>query len=77
MDKMQNKLYFEKLNILNKKELMKKIEKERNNIGYYNLPKQNIDDILENIDKFNKNLENIMVLGIGGSSLGAKAIFEL
>jgi glucose-6-phosphate isomerase len=75
---MQNKLYFEKLDTftIEKKELMTKIEDEKDQIGYYNLPQQNIDEILEFVNSFYKNIENIMVLGIGGSSLGAKAIFE-
>lgn len=75
---MQNRLYFENLDTFDreKKELMTKIEEERGTIGYYNLPKQNIDEILDFVDSFDKNIENIMVLGIGGSSLGAKAIFE-
>jgi len=75
---MQNRLYFDRLDRFDneKQELMIKIEEERGNIGYYNLPNQNIDEVLEFVDSFDKNIENIMVLGIGGSSLGAKAIYE-
>jgi len=75
---MQNRLYFERLDRFDneKQELMIKIEEEKGNIGYYNLPNQNIDEVLEYVDSFDKNIENIMVLGIGGSSLGAKAIYE-
>lgn len=59
-----------------KKNLFKKIEKEKDEIGYYNLPEQNIDDILTFCEDFDTEIENIVVLGIGGSSLGSKAIYE-
>ena len=59
-----------------KKQLFTAIEKERTSIGYYNLPEQNIEAILKYADSFNENIENIIVLGIGGSSLGSKAIYE-
>ncbi len=59
-----------------KNQLLRSIENERKNIGYYNLPEQNIEDILTYAKEFNTNIENIVVLGIGGSSLGAKAIYE-
>ena len=75
---MENKLFFkhDKKLYKDKKRLISKIDKERTYIGYYNLPKQNIDSILEFSKTFDKNIENIVVLGIGGSSLGAKAIYE-
>ena len=56
--------------------LLSAIEEERKIIGYYNLPEQNIDEILEYAQAFDENVENIVVLGIGGSSLGSKAIYE-
>jgi len=75
---MKNKIHF---NICErqseqKKSLFSAIEKERLSIGYYNLPEQNIDSILAYTEKFDESIENIVVLGIGGSSLGAKAIYE-
>ncbi|MCH9739345.1 MAG: glucose-6-phosphate isomerase [Epsilonproteobacteria bacterium] len=75
---MENRLYFNRLETLteDKKKLIKKINLERESIGYYSLPKQNIDDILEFTENFDESIENIVVLGIGGSSLGAKAIYE-
>ena len=75
---MENKLFFrhEKKLYEDKKRLISKIDKERTHIGYYTLPKQNIDAILEFADTFDKSIETIVVLGIGGSSLGAKAIYE-
>ncbi|MCK4442516.1 MAG: glucose-6-phosphate isomerase, partial [Sulfurovaceae bacterium] len=64
---MQNRLYFENIDIFDKekKELIRKIEQERDQIGYYNLPKQNIDEVLDFVDSFDEDIENIMVLGIG------------
>jgi len=73
-----NKIHFHicQRTIEEKQKLLFAIEKERLDIGYYNLPEQNIDEILEYVDGFNGNVENIVVLGIGGSSLGSKAIYE-
>ena len=75
---MENRLFFkhEKKLYEDKKRLISKIDKERTTIGYYTLPKQNIDAILEFADTFDEKIETIVVLGIGGSSLGAKAIYE-
>ena len=75
---MTNKIHFHicQRTIEEKQKLLFAIEKERLDIGYYNLPEQNIDEILEYVDGFNGNVENIVVLGIGGSSLGSKAIYE-
>jgi glucose-6-phosphate isomerase len=75
---MENRLFFDRPNNLNedKKRLISKIDEERKNIGYYNLPKQNIDAILNYAETFDNTIETIVVLGIGGSSLGSKAIYE-
>ncbi|RUM68309.1 MAG: glucose-6-phosphate isomerase [Sulfurovum sp.] len=75
---MENRLFFrdEKRLFEDKKRLISKIDKERTHIGYYNLPQQNIDSILELTDAYDESIETIVVLGIGGSSLGAKAIYE-
>ena len=75
---MRNRLHF---NIGNcetdeKQRLFKAIDKERLSIGYYGLPEQNIDEILKFVNVFDETIENIVVLGIGGSSLGAKAVYE-
>lgn len=58
-------------------------EKESGEIGYYLLP-ENSDNIVEQIENFAANsklvqsgkLKNVVVMGIGGSTLGAKAIDE-
>jgi glucose-6-phosphate isomerase len=75
---MKNKIHFNvcERQIEEKKRLFLAIKEERESVGFYNLPEQNIDDILAYSQAFDKNIENIVVLGIGGSSLGAKAIYE-
>ena len=47
---------------------------EIKNIGFYNLPEQNITEII-NLSKKIKQ-KHIVVIGIGGSSLGAEAVFQ-
>ena len=59
-----------------KKKVFSAIQEESKTIGYYRLPKQNINEILAYAQNFDKSIENIVLLGIGGSSLGAKAIYE-
>ena len=75
---MQNKIHFnifEKQKVL-KEELLLKIKKERLEIGYYGLPEQSIDEVLAFVETFDLKIDTIVVLGIGGSSLGSKAIYE-
>ena len=55
-------------------EILEKIKSERKKIGYYNLPYQNTSKIKEYAQTISK--KHIVVLGIGGSSLGARAIYE-
>jgi len=75
---MKNKIHFNVCERQDKEKraLLSAIEEERLEVGYYNLPEQNIDDILSYADTFDEHIQNIVVLGIGGSSLGAKAIYE-
>ena len=75
---MENKLYFnvENSNSQQKQNLIDAIDKESKEIGYYKLPTQNIDEILTFVENFDESIKNIVVLGIGGSSLGSKAIYE-
>jgi glucose-6-phosphate isomerase len=61
--------------------LIDRIQQETKSIGYYNLPNQDthyIDDYLEKLDKQQglELLTDIVVVGIGGSSLGTKAIYH-
>ena len=75
---MKNKIHFDicKRQVDEKAQLFSEIEEETLDIGYYNLPTQNTDEILAYAESFNGDIENIVVLGIGGSSLGSKAIYE-
>ncbi|MCK5854459.1 MAG: glucose-6-phosphate isomerase [Sulfurovaceae bacterium] len=75
---MINKLYFNiPENITeDKARVIESIKKESKNIGYYDLPNQNIEEILDFSEKFDDSIETIVVLGIGGSSLGSKAIYD-
>jgi len=73
---MKNKLYF----TLNSKQeehgAFEAIEKEQSSIGYYSLPDQDITPILDYCSTISKDIETIAVIGIGGSSLGAKAVYK-
>ncbi|MDB9828946.1 glucose-6-phosphate isomerase [Candidatus Thioglobus sp.] len=55
-------------------EIFKRIKAERDHIGYYNLPYQDTADIKKYAKSITK--KHIVVLGIGGSSLGTRAIYE-
>jgi len=55
-------------------EIFERIKAEREEIGYYNLPYQDTAEIKEYAATITK--KHIVVLGIGGSSLGARAIYE-
>ena len=61
--------------------LIDRIKQETEFVGYYNLPNQDtqyIDNYLEKLDEYQvlELLTDIVVVGIGGSSLGAKAIYH-
>jgi len=75
---MRSKIHFDipSRQIEAKEKLFSEIKEERGEIGYYNLPDQNVDKILEYASSIDDEIETIVVLGIGGSSLGAKAIYE-
>lgn len=55
-------------------EIFERLKAERENIGYYNLPYQDTAEIKKYAQSIAK--KHIVVLGIGGSSLGARAIYE-
>jgi len=53
--------------------------KEQQNIGYYALPEQDLDYIdsyKKEFEEKNGGVEHLVVIGIGGSSLGLKAIYR-
>lgn len=55
-------------------DIFEKLKAERETVGYYNLPFQNTDEITKYARSIAK--KHIVVVGIGGSSLGTKAIYE-
>ncbi len=73
---MKNRLYFKSDNKKIQKEAFEAIRAEQNHIGYYTLPEQDISSILTYCNTIPENVETIAVIGIGGSSLGAKAVYE-
>jgi len=73
---MKNKLYFTSNSRKEEQKAFQAIKKEQESIGYYSLPDQNISSILEYCNTISKDVETIAVIGIGGSSLGAKAVYE-
>ena len=55
-------------------EIFDRLKAERETIGYYNLPYQDTTEIKAYAQTIEQ--KHIVVLGIGGSSLGARAIYE-
>jgi len=55
-------------------EIFKRIKAEREEVGYYNLPYQDTTEIKSYAASITK--KHVVVVGIGGSSLGARAIYE-
>jgi glucose-6-phosphate isomerase len=60
--------------IRSNEEIFNAIKDERESIGYYNLPFQDTTHIKEYAKSITQ--KDIVVVGIGGSSLGARAIYE-
>ncbi len=56
------------------KRLIEEINDQK--IGFYQLLTQNLSELKKKVDIFKNKFKNMVVLGIGGSSLGAKAIFS-
>lgn len=55
------------------------IVKEQKEVGYYSLPEQDLGYITQykkDFDDKNKDIKHLVVIGIGGSSLGLKAIYR-
>ncbi len=75
---MENNLYFElKPSLLKYKgELFNAICEEKKSIGYYSLPFGDIKPLIDFEKGFGEDIESIAVIGIGGSSLGAKAVYN-
>jgi len=73
---MINKLYFNCHDSQVQRNAYNAIVKEQENIGYYSLPDHDITSIIEYAKKIPESVKNIAVIGIGGSSLGSKAVYE-
>ena len=52
------------------------VEEKVDKIGFFNLINQNLVDIKFKVDVLKKKYKNMVVFGIGGSALGAKAIYS-
>ena len=73
---MLNKLHFTIHADTEKQHAFEAIRKEQEHIGYYALPDQDFDPVLSYCEKIPEHIETVVVIGIGGSSLGAKAVYE-
>jgi len=72
----KNTLYFKLKNKDVQESAFNAIVKEQESVGYYALPEQDITSLLDYTATISDNITQIAVIGIGGSSLGAKAIYE-
>jgi len=73
---MKNKLHFNITLDSKARDVYHSIEAEQKSIGYYTLPEQDITNIMDYCDTIDSTITSIAIIGIGGSSLGAKAIYE-
>jgi glucose-6-phosphate isomerase len=73
---MINRLYFNEYSTSVQKNVFNSIAKEKDYIGYYSLPDQDISEITKYCKSISDDVKNIAVIGVGGSSLGAKAIYR-
>jgi len=73
---MKNTLYFKLKNKKVQEDVFNAIIKEQETVGYYNLPEQDITPVLDFAKTIPDDITQVAVIGIGGSSLGAKAIYE-
>lgn len=73
---MINKLYFQSNHPKAQKHAYDAIVKELDSVGYYHLPEQDISSINDYVNTIDASITQIVVIGIGGSSLGTKAIYH-
>ena len=73
---MKNKLHFNATLNGKAKEVYESLQEEKKTIGYYALPEQDISTVTEYCKTISAEVKTIAVIGIGGSSLGAKAVYE-
>src|SRR5438105_2220261 len=78
--KLQNGLTQEDLNSLSEKlqEISEKFNNDKSNFGFTKLPSayESLKVELEKADKLAEGMGSIVVIGIGGSDLGTRAIFR-
>ena len=73
---MTNRLFFD---IDADSNVFDEIKKESKSVGYYSLPNANLDYLDSYKKEFalkNKDVKHLVIIGIGGSSLGLKAIYR-
>ena len=63
---MKNKLYFSSQSTKEEQRALEAIKKEKKSIGYYALPDQDVNPILDYCAKLSDEVETIAVIGIGG-----------
>lgn len=68
---MENKLYFKTKNI---RDITASLQRERQSIGFYDLPLQDTQEYVDFAAKH--DCSEVVVVGIGGSALGASAIYK-
>ena len=73
---MLNRLHFTFSDEKTKLHAFDAIQQEQHSIGYYSLPEQDTAPIHTYCKTIDDTIETIVVIGIGGSSLGAKAVYE-
>ncbi|MBD3789913.1 MAG: glucose-6-phosphate isomerase [Campylobacterales bacterium] len=73
---MKNRLYFNSIHSEDLQQAFEAICQETETIGYYALPTQDPQSIIDYAQTFGDHIDTIAVIGIGGSSLGAKAVYE-
>jgi glucose-6-phosphate isomerase len=57
--------------------IIQELEQEKQDIGYYHLPYQDTSYVDDYLAKLNiKDIKDVVIIGIGGSSLGIRAIYH-
>ena len=69
---MVNNQFFKQLP--NNIDILHALKEESDSIGYYALPEQDISSIVQYAKSVQK--QNVVIIGIGGSSLGTKAVYD-
>ena len=73
---MLNKLYFSTSTDKVQQKSLDALKKEQESIGYYHLPDQETTPYKQYAKSLDRKIDTIAIIGIGGSSLGTKAIYH-